>query len=141
MLCPLPFLLAPTKMSENDFSSELDDLRTHLFELPQELFDLILSLTFSVPLGTSISLSSSYRPPAITQVSRSTRSRLVMEYYLENQFDPRTNADVYSFPGSLPVQVREAVRRQMRESWGRAVREYWRERGLLDVGFVGLRFA
>ncbi|KAF2165888.1 hypothetical protein M409DRAFT_55261 [Zasmidium cellare ATCC 36951] len=92
-------------------------LRTHLFNLPQELHDLIFAYTFTPPTALTIPLDETYALPAILQVSRHTRSRILKTYYHGNVFEPNEAKDVWRFSNAVPDEVREGVRRGVEEAW------------------------
>jgi len=57
-----------------------DKLQRLLQSLPQELYDIIFDLTFTVD-NAVLHVNSSYKPAATLQVSRATRAMIAPEYY------------------------------------------------------------
>lgn len=58
----------------------IPDLRSRLEDLPPELYDYIFSLTFNTHPSLR-QIDSSYRPPHILQVDRTTRALAAKSYY------------------------------------------------------------
>ncbi|GIZ46090.1 hypothetical protein CKM354_000922900 [Cercospora kikuchii] len=69
---------------DNDLSSE--SLALKIQSLPQELQDLIINLTFSIPQHQIILITYSYTPPSILNVSKAIRGELWPKYFGKNQF-------------------------------------------------------
>ncbi|PPJ49754.1 hypothetical protein CBER1_02927 [Cercospora berteroae] len=69
---------------DNDLSTE--SLALKIQSLPQELQDLIINLTFSIPQHQIILITYSYTPPAILNVSKAIRGELWPKYFGKNQF-------------------------------------------------------
>lgn len=61
-------------------------LREDLQTLPQELWDEIYDLTFSGKSINTVRVDSTYRPPALLRVNRSTRSEFANHYYSTTDF-------------------------------------------------------
>lgn len=75
-------------------------LRDRIHALPQELFDEIYDLTFTVPTGKYIRITRSTFPPVL-QVNQEHRKALGKVYYLHNMFVARTDDDAAAWYTAL----------------------------------------
>ncbi|USW49221.1 hypothetical protein Slin15195_G025400 [Septoria linicola] len=76
--------------------------------LPQELYDKIHELTFTLDEAL-ICIDSSYKPPAILQVSRATRQALEATYYL-NTFHCKNMQQLQQWTASLSIENKTALK-------------------------------
>ena len=87
-------------------SINIDHLKSRLYSLPQELFDEIFDLTFTIDKNSVTFIDASYKPPSILQVNRATRNLTSRAYY-QTTFKSRDSMLLAKWSEPILKQIEE----------------------------------
>lgn len=125
-------LLIKTNTEQNT-SHKMDELASRIQNLPTEIYDCILDFKLATP--STITIDTTYKPPACLQLNHKLRNIYISQYYGSKTVFTFENGEVAEkWVESLSPAARETVRNiHFKRTYGRRNNGHAGLRGLRDL--------